>query len=80
MLIENELRSQKELHTRLESTKRGYNKEKEAIFVASIPNWLPKHSVHIPLLFNREYMQQMAQRLALIKSMRREEEMQSVVV
>jgi len=34
----------------------------------------------IPLLFNREYMQQMAQRLALIKSMRREEEMQNAVI
>jgi len=40
----------------------------------------PQASLDIPLLFNREYMELLAQRLALIKSMRKEEEMESVVV
>ena len=39
---------------------------------------LPQHYINIPLFFNREYMQQMAQRLALIKLMIRLEEVESV--
>jgi len=38
----------------------------------------PEHDVNIPLFFNREYMQQMAQQLALIKLMRRTEEVANV--
>lgn len=40
ILIENEIKSQKELYSRLEPEKRGYAKEKEAVFATSIPNWL----------------------------------------
>jgi len=40
LLIENELRDQKKLYERLERGKRGYTKEKEAVFATSLPNWL----------------------------------------
>jgi len=40
---------------------------------------LPKYSIDIPLLLNKEFMEQMAQRLALIKLMRKIEEVQKVV-
>jgi len=39
---------------------------------------LPVHHINIPLLFNREFMQQMAQKLALIKLMQRMEEQEKV--
>lgn len=40
ILIENEIKSQRELYSWLEPEKRGYTKEKEAVFATSIPNWL----------------------------------------
>ncbi len=40
LLIENELRDQKQLLATLEPEKKGYTKRKEAAFAASIPNWL----------------------------------------
>ncbi len=40
MLTENELKSQKVLYERLEPKKRGSIKGIEAVFAASIPNWL----------------------------------------
>lgn len=40
MLIENELKDQRALFAPLEPEKRGYKKEKETIFIASLPSWL----------------------------------------
>ncbi len=40
MLIENELRAQRELYDALEPGKRGYEQRRKAIFDASIPSWL----------------------------------------
>jgi hypothetical protein len=40
LLIENELKSQKELYERLEPNERGSIKGKEAVFAASLPSWL----------------------------------------
>lgn len=40
LLIENELKSQRALQNRLEPTKSGSIKGKEAVFAASIPSWL----------------------------------------
>jgi len=42
------------------------------------PTLLPQHYINIPLFFNREYMQQMAQRLALIKLMIRMEAVETM--
>ena len=47
MLIENELRSQKALCERLEPKKDGSTKEKEAVFVASLPNWLRRQDSNL---------------------------------
>ncbi|MBI2120923.1 MAG: hypothetical protein HYT94_04845 [Parcubacteria group bacterium] len=40
MLIENQVKDQRALFATLEPEKRGYKKEKEAIFIASLPTWL----------------------------------------
>ena len=40
MLIENELRQQRELYEALEPSKAGYKQSREAAFRASIPSWL----------------------------------------
>jgi hypothetical protein len=41
--------------------------------LATCPSWLPEHHINIPLLFNRKYMQNMAQQLYLIRHMERSE-------
>ncbi len=40
MLIENEMAAQKKLQNGLEPTKRRSTKGKEAVLVASVPDWL----------------------------------------
>ena len=47
LLIENELRSQRKLYEGLEPGKKGYTKEKEAIFQASIPDWLRRQDSNL---------------------------------
>ena len=40
LLIENEIKSQRELYSRLEPKKGGSTKEKDAVFASSLPTWL----------------------------------------
>jgi hypothetical protein len=52
----------------------GSNKEKSRAFNSANPTWLPEYNINIPLFFNREYMHHMAQKLSVIKVMRKIEE------
>ncbi len=49
------------------------NKGRNDVFDTVCPTLLPEHYLNIPLFFNRQFMQQMAQRLAVIKLMQRTE-------
>ena len=50
------------------------NKAKTEALASVRAHWLSQYNLNIPLFFNKEYMQQMAQRLALIKLMQSLEE------
>jgi site-specific DNA recombinase len=47
MLIENEVRSQKQLYEGLEPNKEGYAERRKKVFEASIPNWLPREDSNL---------------------------------
>ena len=47
LLIENEIRDQKSLLARLEPKKKGSTKEKDAPFIASLPNWLRRQGSNL---------------------------------
>jgi hypothetical protein len=47
LLIENELKSQRELYSRLEPKKYGSTKEKEAVLATSIPAWLRRQGSNL---------------------------------
>ena len=73
-LIENDYPALEKKYLRLEPRKVLANTRQKQAFTSVRTDWLPKYSIDIPLLLNKEFMEQMAQRLALIKLMRRMEE------